>query len=129
MSKKIGYIKIGRRHVHFVHLFMICIALLGFVYVLIGSIESAYIAKNGIETKGNITRIAKRGSKGGKVYSYQFSFDNRTYTGKALYLKLDIGDEVDVIFIPKNPNKNRVIDELIKTYGIFLKMNPNKPIY
>jgi hypothetical protein len=126
MNKKVGYIKLGKRNIHFIHLLLIGFSLFALVYILEGSIESAYIAKIGIETKGKIINITTRGSKGVEDYYYQFSYNNRTYSGKTLYLsKKKIGDEVELLFIAANPKKNRVKERLEKTYNIFLKNNPN----
>lgn len=96
-----------------------------FVYILIGSIESAFVAKNGSLTKGVITRIVVRGSKGVEEYHYRFSYKNKYYSEKALYLSKNVGDEVVILFVKNNPRKNRIKEELESTYGIFLRMNPN----
>jgi hypothetical protein len=125
MIKKAGYIKIRKRNIHFIHLLLIGFGLFVIVYLTKGSVESAYIAKMGMETKGKITNITKRGSKGVEDYYYQFSYNNKTYSGKTLYLSKKIGEELEVLFIADNPQKNKVKERLEKTYNFFLKNNPN----
>lgn len=125
MSNKTGYIKIGKKEIHIGHIFTICIGLVMFIYVLIGSIEAAFVAKNGNITKGVITSIVVRGSKGVKSYYYKFAYKNKYYSGKTLHLSKNVGDEVVILFIKTNPSKNRVKKRLESTYGIFLRMNPN----
>lgn len=125
MNKKAGYIKIGKRKIHLIHLLLIGFCLFVIVYITKGSVESAYIANMGIETKGKIVNITNRGSKGVEDYYYQFSYNNKTYSGKTLYLSKKIGDEVEVLFIVDNPQKNRVKERLEKTYSLFLKNNRN----
>lgn len=87
-----GYIKIGKKGIHISHLFTICIALSFFVYILIGSIEAAFVAKNGILTKVVITRITVGGTRDITSYHYRFSYKNRYYSGKTLYLSKNVGD-------------------------------------
>lgn len=125
MKNKTGYIKIGKKEIHIGHLFTICIALTFFVYILIGSIEAAVVAKNGSLTKGVITRITESGSRHVKSYHYRFSYKNKYYSEKALYLSKNVGDEVVILFVKNNPRKNRIKEELESTYRIFLRMNPN----
>ena len=125
MKNKTGYIKIGKRRIHFIHLLEICITLAFFIYILLGSIEAAVVAKNGILTKGVITRITESGSRHIKSYHYRFSYKNRYYSGKELYLSKNVGDEVVILFIETDPSKNEVKEDLEGTYGIFLRMNPN----
>lgn len=125
MSKKAGYIKIGKRNIHFIHFLLMGFGLFAIVYITKGSVESAYIAKVGIETEGEIVNITKRGSKGVEDYYYQFSYNDKTYSGKTLYLSKKVGDKVEVLFIADNPQKNRVRERLKKTYNVFLKNNSN----
>ena len=125
MKNKTGYIKIGKMGIHISHLITICIALPFFVYILIGSIEAAVVAKNGILTKGVITRITESGSRHVKSYHYRFSYKNRYYSGKVLSISKNVGDEVVILFIKTNPSKNEVKEDLEGTYGVFLRMNPN----
>lgn len=125
MSKKAGYVRLGKKNIHFIHLILMGFGLFVLVYITKGSVESAYIAKIGIETEGEIVNITKRGSKGVEDYYYQFLHNDKTYTGKTLYLSKKVGDKVNVLFIADNPQKNRVKERLKKTYNVFLKNNPN----
>ena len=125
MNKKAGYLRLGKKNVHFIHLILMVFGLFVIVYITKGSVESAYIAKFGIETEGEIVNITKRGSKGVEDFYYQFSHNNKIYTGKTLYLSKKVGDRVNILFIADNPQKNRVKERLKKTYNIFLKNNPN----
>jgi len=122
-KEKIGYIRIGKRKIHFLHLILIGIGLFFLIHISAGTIQTAFIAKNGIVTKGKIVDIRKIGSKGNREYYYQFSYKEKTYSGKTIYLSKKIGDEVEVIFIQDNPNKNKLIERLENTYKFFLKNN------
>ena len=94
------------------------------VYATIGSIETAYIATNGLVTKGRVYKIVKIGSKGVKNYHYKFRYKNRTYYGKSTRIKKPIGEEVIVLFLEVNPEKN-IEKESLTGYRYFFNKNPN----
>jgi len=125
MTNKAGYIKFGKRSIHFIHLILIAISLFFLGYIAKGSVQSAIIAQNGTTTKGKIIDIRKVGSKGNKEYYYHFSYESKTYTGKTLYISKNIGDDVLVLFIKDNPNKNTLLERLESTYKVFLNKNQN----
>lgn len=125
MSRKAGFIRLGKKNIHFIHLILMGFGLFVIIYGSIGSVESAYIAKVGIETEGEIIDVRKVGSKGNREFYYQFSHNNRIYKGRTLYLSKKVGDKVSILFIADNPQKNRVLERLKKTYNVFLKNNPN----
>ncbi len=124
-TSRIMYINILGRSIHFFHLVLIGFGLFAVGYIAIGSIESAYLAKNGIFTKGVITDIRKSGSKGVKDYYYKFNYNGIEYSNSTLHLSKNIGDTVEVVFIKDNPTKNRLKERLVSTYGFFLKGNQN----
>lgn len=119
------YIKVFGRSIHLFHIALIVLALLGISYITKSSIESAYIAKNGIKVKGVITDILKAGSKGVEDYYYKFSYNGVVYSNSTIHLSKNIGDSVVVIFLKDKPIKNKLEESLLKTYGFFLRRNPN----
>lgn len=119
------YINIFGRSIHFFHLVLIGFMLFAIGYIAKGSIESAYIAQNGILTKGIITDIRQSGSKGLEDYYYKFTYNGIDHSNLTLHLSKNIGDTVEVIFIKDNPTKNRLKERLVSTYGFFLRRNTN----
>ena len=119
------YINIFRRSIHFFHLVLIGFLLFAIGYIAKGSIESAYLAQNGVFTKGVITDIRQSGSKGVEDYYYKFNYNGVEYSNSTLHLSKNIGDTVEVVFIKGNPTKNRLKERLVSTYGFFLQKNQN----
>lgn len=117
------YIKIFGRNVHLFHIALIGFILFAAVYVTKGSIESAYIAKNGIMTKGVITAIKRSGSKGVEDYYYKFIYNENVYFNSTIHLSKDIGDSVNVLFIKNKPSENKLEEQLEDSYGYFLRRN------
>ena len=123
--KQAGYLNIGKKKLHFTHLIFICVGLVLIGYITFGSVESAIIAKKGTPTIAKIEKVEARGSKGVKHYYYRYTVKNKTFTGKALYLSNNVGDQVEILFLQNRPHKNRVKSRLEKTYGYFLRKNSN----
>mgnify|MGYP001357077620 CR=1 FL=1 len=124
-TSRIMYINIFGRSIHFFHLVLIGFVLFAVGYIAKGSIESAYLAQNGVFTKGVITDIRQSGSKGVEDYYYKFNYNGIEYSNSTLHLSKNIGDTVEVVFIKGNPTKNRLKERLVSTYGFFLKRNHN----
>lgn len=119
------YVVIFRRSIHFFHLILIGFVFFAFGFIVKGTIESAYLAQNGILTKGIITDIRQSGSKGVEDYYYNFNYDGKIYSNSTLHLNKHIGDTVEVVFIKDNPTKNGLKERLESTYGFFLRRNQN----
>lgn len=124
-TSSIMYINFLGRSIHFFHLVLIGFMLFTVGYIAKGSIESAYLAKNGVLTKGVITDIRQSGSKGVEDYYYKFNYNGIEYSNSTLHLSKKVGDTVEVVFIKGNPKKNRLKERLASTYGLFLKRNQN----
>jgi len=124
-TSSIMYINIFGRSIHFFHLVLIGFVLFAVGYIAKGSIESAYLAQNGVFAKGVITDIRQSGSKGVEDYYYKFNYNGIEYSNSTLHLSKNIGDTVEVVFIKGNPKKNRLKERLVITYGFFLKRNQN----
>lgn len=124
-TSSIMYINIFGKRIHFFHLVLISFVLFAVGYIAKGSIESAYLAQNGILTNGVITDIRQSGSKGVEDYYYKFNHNGIYYSNSTIHLSKNIGDTVEVVFIKNNPKKNRLKERLVSTYGFFLRRNQN----
>ncbi|NLK91626.1 MAG: hypothetical protein GX273_00620 [Bacteroidales bacterium] len=124
-TSSILYINILGRSIHVFHLVLIGFVLFAVGYIAKGSIESVYVAQNGVFTKGVITDIRQSGSKGVEDYYYKFNYNGIEYSNLTLHLSKNVGDTVEVVFIKCNPTKNRLKESLVSTYGFFLKRNQN----
>jgi hypothetical protein len=124
-SFQVMYLNIFGRSIHFLHVILIGFLLFAFGYIMKGSIESAYIAFNGISTKGIITDIGYSGSKGVEDYYYNFMYNGKVYFNSTIHLSKQIGDSVEVVFIKDDPTQNRLRERLESTYRFFLKRNHN----
>ena len=124
-TSNIMYLNIFGRNMHIGHIALVLFCIFAFGYLVKGTIETAYIAKNGIETKGVITDVFNIGSKGVEKYYYKFSYSGTVYSNSTIHLSKSIGDTVKVIFLKDNPAENKIEETLLNTYGFFLKRNPN----
>ena len=124
-TSSIMYINIFGRSIHFFHLVLIGFVLFAVGYIAKGSIESAYLAQNGVFAKGVITDIRQSGSKGVEDYYYKFNYNGIEYSNSTLHITKDVGDTVEVVFFKDNPTKNRLKERIVSTYGFFLKRNQN----
>lgn len=90
------------------------------IYVLCGlmffvavkrTIEIHQLRKDGICTKAIIQKKYTERHK--QVRIYEFRVEDRVYSGKSIYDRhLDIGDTLDIVYLPSNPTINRSVKSI-----------------
>lgn len=105
---------IFRKKFHFIHILLIMLAIYFLTYSITGTVNRKKLAENGEIAQGYVYDIISKGSKGVKDYKYRFKVNGRTYYGFDIYVKKEIGDSVQIMYLPDNPNENKLLDRLIK---------------
>jgi hypothetical protein len=109
---------------HFLHIVLIGIIIFFIYEVSAKTMKRKECAEKGLITKAIIYDIQKKGSKGVKDYCYRFSFENKIYNGLEIYTRKEIGDSVYVVFLPENPENNKMLENLEKNDLDRLLRNP-----
>jgi hypothetical protein len=76
------------------------------------SIENRAIEKNGRVIIGVIDDTRKVGGKGIRRCTYHFRMDNVKYEGSVDDDYLNVGDSIEIMFLPNDPSKNRATKNL-----------------
>ncbi|MBN2893637.1 MAG: DUF3592 domain-containing protein [Bacteroidales bacterium] len=105
---------IFRKKFHFIHILLIMLSIYFLTYSITGTVNRKKLAENGEVTQGYVYDIISKGSKGVKDYKYRFNVNGRTYYGFDIYAKKEIGDSVQIMYLPDNPKENKLLDRLIK---------------
>jgi len=95
------------KKIHFIHIVLILTFLYFVWHVTYMSIENRTIEKNGRAIIGVIDDTRKVGGKGIRRCTYHFFVDNKIYEGRVDDDYLNIGDSIEIVFLPNNPSKNR----------------------
>ena len=84
-----------------------------FVFFVIAkrTIENYQLRNGGICTKAIIQNKYTERHK--QVRVYKFRIGNKVYSGKSIYdWHLDIGDTLDIVYLPSNPKINRSVKSI-----------------
>lgn len=95
------------KKIHFIHIVFILVFLYFVWHVTYMSIENRAIEKKGRVIIGVIDDTRKVGGKGIRRCTYHFLVNNKIYEGRVDDDYLNIGDSVEIMFLPDNPSKNR----------------------
>ena len=75
------------------------------------TIEIYQLRNGGICTKAIIQKKYTERHK--KVRVYKFRVENKVYSGSSIYdWHLDIGDTLDIVYLPSNPKINRSVKSI-----------------
>lgn len=93
------------------------LVIIGFsLYLLYHSIIATYsnnhLSKSGKTSSAVVVDVRRVGGKGVRRCTYSFEIDNIEYTGKIDDDTLDSGDNVMILYLPKDPKINRALSDL-----------------
>jgi hypothetical protein len=123
------FVLLGALFFSFINLFIgeivgaiILVLFVGYVlYILIRrAFEMKRLANEGVETKGTVIRKVKFYTGGNRRYQirYEYSdnfgrkYHNTIWVSGELYDKLEIGDPVDVVFLPSEPSVSGLLSDV-----------------
>jgi hypothetical protein len=102
------------KKIHFIHIAMILILFYFTWHVTTGTLEKQSIEKNGRVIIGVIDDTRKVGGKGIRRCTYHFTVGNLRYEGSVDDDYFNVGDSIEIKFLPIDPSKNRAVKWLQK---------------
>jgi hypothetical protein len=113
IDKKFGvegaYVLLWAKRIPYTRIILIIVVLLFIWRVSVVSFENRDIKKNGRVIIGVIDDTRKVGGKGIRRCTYRFSTHNGKYGGWVDDDYLNVGDSIEIMYLPNDPFKNRAV--------------------